>query len=149
MTSDAARLTSRALANSAPVNNQRAEMRKFAWTMSAAFAVLGAVAFYRRSSTAAIILFSASAFFLMSGLAAPMALRGIHTAWMALAHALGWINTRIILAVLFFVVLTPIGLVMRAIGRDPLSRRLDRGQTTYWHPRKTTKSPKESFEHLF
>jgi hypothetical protein len=49
---------------------------------------------------------------------------------MAFGEALGWLNTRIILTVVFFLVVTPIGVVMRLFGRSPMNPA--RGGETYW-----------------
>ena len=65
----------------------------------------------------------------------PRALWPVERGWTMLAHALGWINTRILLAFVFFVVLAPIALFMRIIGKDPLERRRDRRRPTYWRTR--------------
>jgi Na+/melibiose symporter-like transporter len=65
----------------------------------------------------------------------PRALAPVERGWSMLAHALGWINTRILLAFVFFVVLAPIALFMRVIGKDPLERRRDRRRPTYWRTR--------------
>ena len=50
---------------------------------------------------------------------------------MRLAEVLAWINTRILLSVVFFGMVTPMGLVMRWLGRDPMRRGFDRGAATY------------------
>ena len=65
------------------------------------------------------------------------ALAPVERGWSLLAHALGWVNTRILLALVFFVVLAPVALVMRAFGKDPLERRRDRRRPTYWRTRET------------
>ncbi|MGH7874346.1 MAG: SxtJ family membrane protein [Candidatus Binatia bacterium] len=54
----------------------------------------------------------------------PRSLVWPYRAWMALGFVLGWINTRIILGVLFFLVVTPIGAVRRWLGKDPMGRKL-------------------------
>jgi len=53
----------------------------------------------------------------------PNSLLWPYEGWMALGHVLGWINTRIILGVVFYVVVTPIGIVRRWLGRDPMGRQ--------------------------
>ncbi len=50
---------------------------------------------------------------------------------MALGHALGWVNSHLILGLVYVVVLQPIALVMRLLGHDPLRRRWDPNATTY------------------
>ena len=60
-----------------------------------------------------------------AGLVAPRILAPAYRVWMKLAEVLAWINTRILLGVVFFGVVTPIGLVMRLLGRDPMRRQLE------------------------
>ena len=69
-----------------------------------------------------------------SALGAPALLAPVHRAWMAVGSALGWVNTRILLGAVFYLVVTPIGAVMRLTGRDPLRLRLERGGGTYRIP---------------
>jgi len=54
-----------------------------------------------------------------------------HWAWLRLGWILGWINRRIILTLLFFVVILPRGLLMRALGPDPVSPKLDPDAPSY------------------
>jgi len=54
----------------------------------------------------------------------PRSLTHVYRLWMTLGEALGWINTRIILSVLFYLLFTPLGLCMRLRGKDPMRRRL-------------------------
>ena len=65
------------------------------------------------------------------GLLVPRGLVYPNRAWMLLAEALSYVTTRIILGVVFFLIITPIGLVKRGLGWDPLSRRSKRGGS-YW-----------------
>jgi len=65
--------------------------------------------------------------FLFSGL-----LKSIYTLWMKLAFILGWINTRLILLVIFYLVVTPMGLVTKLFGIDLLDLRIDKRKVSYW-----------------
>jgi len=67
----------------------------------------------------------------ITALAAPQALRVVHRGWVWLGGALGWLNTRLILSLLYFIVILPTGLVMRLVGRDPMRRRLDPTADSY------------------
>ena len=58
------------------------------------------------------------------GLLLPRALAPLNRVWLAVGHVLGWINSRIILGFVFFVIVTPTALAMKALGHDLLSRRL-------------------------
>jgi hypothetical protein len=69
------------------------------------------------------------------GLLWPRALSVVHRAWMAVGHALGWVNTRILLGIVFYGIVTPMGLVMRLAGRDPMRRGFDAMASSYRVPR--------------
>ena len=60
----------------------------------------------------------------------PASLCPVYTVWMKFAEALGWVNTRIILSVIFFLMFFPIGMVMRLFN-DPMRRKLDDSALSY------------------
>jgi hypothetical protein len=88
-------------------------------------------------------------FFLLTGLFAEPVLRPVHAAWMKFAHALGWLNTRLLLGVFFYLVLTPVALVLRLAGKDLLQQRLDRSARTYWIKREPAQFDPDRYERLF
>lgn len=57
------------------------------------------------------------------GLVFPISLGPVYRIWMKFGHVLGWINTRIILGILFYIVVLPMGLLMRLFGNDPMDRK--------------------------
>ena len=59
------------------------------------------------------------------GIAAPRFLDPVYRAWMAVGEGLGWVNRWILLGIVFYGVLTPMGIVMRLAGRDPMRRRFN------------------------
>ena len=66
------------------------------------------------------------------GLAWPRGIKPIYVGWMVAAFPIGWTISQVLLALVYFVVFTAFGLVSRALGRDPLGRKLDRDASTYW-----------------
>jgi Saxitoxin biosynthesis operon protein SxtJ len=76
----------------------------------------------------------------------PKSLSWVYRGWMALGHVLGWINTRIILGFIFYFIVTPIGIVRRWLGKDPMGRRLRPDLQSYRVPRTrpTTVTPDET-----
>jgi hypothetical protein len=68
--------------------------------------------------------------------------------WMRLAEALGYVNSRVVLSIVYWAVLTPLGLATRAAGRDPLDRRKVR-RTSYWVERQAPRQTREGFERAF
>jgi Saxitoxin biosynthesis operon protein SxtJ len=69
------------------------------------------------------------------GLTRPEWIRFIYVGWMVVAFPIGWTISQIMLALMFFGLFTPIGLVFRLIGRDPLDRRRRPGSNSYWAPK--------------
>ena len=65
----------------------------------------------------------------------PKSLTWVYKGWMALGHVLGWINTRIILGLVFYFVVTPIGIIRRLLGKDPMGKRLRPDLESYRVPR--------------
>ena len=103
-----------------PARLTPAEGRKFALPVGAAFLVLAGIAFWRQHPTSWRILAGLGGALLVAGVLIPSHLGPLSRAWMGLAHALSKVTTPIFMGVVYFLVLTPIGLVMRAIGRQPM-----------------------------
>ena len=61
----------------------------------------------------------------------PGMLRPVYAGWMRIGHAIGWVNTRIILAVLFYLLVLPMGLIMRLFAKDPMAKKLDKAIPSY------------------
>jgi predicted anti-sigma-YlaC factor YlaD len=109
------------------------ELRKFGLTMAVAFAVFGGL-FLWRAKPVWPYFFGIAGFFLIFGLLFPNLLAPIEWAWMKMAHLLGQVMTRLILTLTFYLVITPLGLIMKLSGKDPLHRQFDRSASTYWVP---------------
>ena len=77
----------------------------------------------------------------------PRVLRPVYTTWMKIGHGIGWVNTRIILGVLFYVLVLPMGLIMRLFGKDPMARKLDESASSY--RKKSVSEPKDRLEKPF
>jgi hypothetical protein len=84
------------------------------------------------------------------GLVFPRALRWPNRAWMALAEVLGYVMTRVVLALVYFLIVTPIGVAKRLTGWDPLSRRAPRaGGGSYWRPYPERQQDPRHFEKMY
>lgn len=64
--------------------------------------------------------------------AVPPTRRWIYLTWMAAAYPIGWVVSHALLAAIYYLIVTPIGLLMRVTVRDPVQRRFDPTATTYW-----------------
>jgi hypothetical protein len=107
------------------------ELRKFGMVMAGALGAVSALLFIRGSS-AAVYTAAFAGFFLAAGLALPLILSPVEWIWMKFAHILGFIMTNILLTVVFFTGVTLTGLVMRLLGKRPLSLNIKSDAETYW-----------------
>jgi hypothetical protein len=99
--------------------------------MAVPLAVLAALGFWR-GKPAWPYLAGLCVFFVLFGLAFPRLLAPIERAWMKLARAMGTAMTYVVLALAFYLVLTPLGLLLRILGKRPVTLGFDPGATTYW-----------------
>jgi len=75
--------------------------------------------------------FIAAFVFVVVALLKPMLLAPVNRVWLKLSNVLGWINTRLIMGLMFFVLIVPMGLVLRLLGKDPLSNELFKDAESY------------------
>ena len=120
------------------------ELRKFGLAVGGVFAALGLLMWLRGKGLFPYFL-TPGLVLLGLGFTIPKVLKPVYWVWMSVGIALGFVISHILLTVFFFLVITPIGLVARAFGKDFLRLKLDREAKTYWLPveRKTPKSPAE------
>ncbi len=77
----------------------------------------------------------AAAALAVGGLVRPALVRPVFLGWMYASYPIRWAVGHVIMLVVFFLIVTPIGLVMRALRRDPLRRKFDTSCTSYWERR--------------
>jgi hypothetical protein len=75
----------------------------------------------------------------------PQALRPLWAVLMVVNYPIGWVVTHVVMALIFYLVVTPVGVIMRLTGRDPMERGFDRTAKTYWKPRHTEHDPARYF----
>jgi len=129
-----------------PVSDKQA--RKTALIVAAVLALISIWNIYRGRFTVVAVFGGIAVLLTLIGLFVPVAARGFHRLWMGIAGVLGYINSRILLTILYYLLLTPYGLISRLFGRDPLDRR-GKSRETYWVKRKETRQTQQQFERLF
>ena len=110
-----------------------AEGRRFGLTVGAAFAVFAGIAGWRAHPTTATVLGSLGGLLILSGLLIPTMLGPVERAWMGLAHAISKVTTPIVMSVMYLLVLTPVGLLRRSLGGNPLVHA--EVQHSFWRAR--------------
>jgi hypothetical protein len=125
-----------------------ADLRKFGITVGMLLVIIGSVMFW--FETNGFIYFTiAGTFLVFSGIVFPYVLKPVYTAWMAVAVVLGFIMTRVILAVLYYLVLTPIALIAKISGKKFIEKGFDRGKQTYWNIREKKEINPVEYERQF
>ena len=124
------------MAASGPARLTPAEGRKFGFTLAAAFGVLTAITWWRGREAAPIVLGALAAFFLLGGALVPSRLGPVQRGWMGMAHAISKVTTPIFMGVVYFLVITPAGLLRRLFGGNTM--RSKPGQASGWVDRRAT-----------
>ena len=123
-------------------------LRKFGVTMGIAFLVITLVIFLRhRHNTLPTSIISA-VFFILAFIA-PSLLKPVYIFWMNLAFVLSWINTRLILLVIFYLIFTPVGLALQLFGVDLLDRKIDKHKESYWRKKEEKRFNPLNYERQF
>lgn len=123
--------------------------KEFGLIVGGIFLLLGSWWIYRgRFGTVAQVMAVVGAVLILFALLWPRALVMPNRAWMLLAQALSYVTTPIILGLIFFLVVTPIGIVKRLSGWDPLNRR-KRSSGSYWRPYAERQRERLHFEKMY
>jgi len=128
-------------------NPDRNELRKFGETSMAMLILIALVFYWLDRLTAVWSLYLCAAglgIFILSRISTKM-IKPFYLVLYALALPIGFVLTNILMAVFYFVILTPIGLIFRLIRRDPLQRKFDSQTKTYWAPHRNCDSLKRYF----
>jgi hypothetical protein len=126
----------------------RAE-KEFGLIVGGVFTLLGSWWLYRGKFVGTgQVLIPLGVLLILSGVIVPRVLVYPNKAWMTLAEGMSYVSTRIILGVVYFAVLTPIGLIKRAMGWDPLHRRSPR-LDSYWRPYSKRQLNPRHYEKMF
>ena len=111
------------MADQIPARLTPAEGRRFGLVVGGAFLLFGFVSRWRGHAAAPAVLWGLGGVLVVLGLLVPGRLGPVYRAWMGLAHALSRVTTPIFMGLVYYLVLTPTGLVLRLLGRNPLGRR--------------------------
>jgi len=127
------------------------DLRKFGFIMGGMFALIFGLIFPwiadKNLHNWPIWPFIVTAVFLAFAVFMPQALRPINVAWTKIGNVLGWVNSRIILGIMFFLLILPIGLILKLFGKDSMNRKFDKKLETY--RRVTNPRSKENLEKPF
>jgi Saxitoxin biosynthesis operon protein SxtJ len=106
------------------------ELRAFALSVGGVLLALAVVAYWRGRVVAGALSGGLAFALLVVGVLAPPRLDPVYRAWMTVALAISKVTAPVLMGIVYFVLLTPLGLLLRLVGHRPLSRRRD--GATYW-----------------
>lgn len=125
----------------------RGEARRFGLLVGATFAVLGVLQWWRGRPSFALVLGALGAVLLLLGVMLPGALVPVRRLWMGMATGISKVTTPIFMGVVYFGVLTPVGVVRRLVGSSPLVSRSS--GASRWVARGSRARAPEDMEHQF
>ena len=129
------------------------QLRSVAGVLLALVAVITAIRYllrgYPEGTPVGLILIAAMAVVFITAILAPRPLGPAFRCWMAFARAAGWFNSRLLLCILFYLVFTPVGLIMRLIRRDALHRDFNSSKSSFWIPKEEPKDGLERYTRQF
>lgn len=135
------------MATAVPARLSPAEGRKFGLTVGIAFLVITGILWWRGFMTAVPFTGGLGGLLVVAALAIPTYLGPVQRAWMGLAHLISKVTTPIFMGVVYYVVLSPIGVIMRLFGRNPMRHPLSDGG--YWVTRATETTQPGGMERQF
>ena len=130
------------------IKGNKSDWKKFGITMGIILTIIGLYLVWKKSDYFAYFFFVAATFFTI-GLLMPAALKYVYKAWMSLAVVMGFIMTRVIMVIIFYLLVTPIGLIASITGKKFLDMKIDRQAKSYWLARDKSLKVKADYERQF
>jgi len=111
------------------------QLRQFGWLMGGVFTVITVWPLVVRGEGIRVWAFIIAAVFGVLGAIFPNALKPVYRGWMFFGEKIGWVNSRILLGLVFYGMVTPISWLMRLLGKRPLQLEFDPKADTYRVPK--------------
>jgi hypothetical protein len=107
------------------------QLRSFGLLVGGVFSVIGLWPILFRGEPMRVWAVGIGALLMVLGGIVPSVLAPVHKGWMWIGHVLGWINTRILLGIVFYGLVTPTGIVFRLLGKDTMRQAFAQDSGTY------------------
>ena len=130
------------------IKSEKSDLRKFGITIGVILLIIAGFLFWKEKESFQILLTFGVTLCIL-GIAIPFILKPIYWVWMIFATILGWIMTRVILSLLFYIIFTPIGLILRLFGKQFVELRWDKSNDSYWNFISNEYLKKENYEKQF
>ena len=130
------------------IKTGKKDIRSFGITFGIIFLIIAGFLYYQEKDSFQLFIYLAGSFSSL-GIILPIILKPFYMVWMIFAVILGWFMTKVILSLLFYLIITPIGLFLRIIGKDLLNLKEKKQQKSYWNMRNSEEEQNQNYEKQF
>jgi Saxitoxin biosynthesis operon protein SxtJ len=130
------------------IKESKKDLRKFGLMVGFVLFALAGFLFWK-GKTSYPVFGVTGVLLILTGTLFPIALKPLNKIWMTLAILMGWVMTRLILTILFFIVLTPLAFVARIFGKKFLDLKIDKNRKSYWEKRAKKELSSLDYENQF
>tara|TARA_B100001971_G_scaffold196927_1_gene205163 strand:- start:1237 stop:1650 length:414 start_codon:yes stop_codon:yes gene_type:complete len=130
------------------IKSEKSDLRKFGITVGLILMIVSGFLFWKEKESFQILITS-GAILLILGVTIPVILKYIYWVWMIFATIIGWVMTRVILSLMFYAIITPIGFILRLFGKQFIELNWNKTDSTYWKYRTKSIFEKEDYEKQF
>lgn len=130
------------------IKGSKKDLRKFGVTVGIVLLIISGFLLWKQKENYFYFVVIGAAL-LLSGLIFPVILKPLNKIWMTLAILMGWVTTRVILTILFYLVLTPLAFAAKIFGKSFLDLKIDKSKTSYWEYREKPKVEPSDYEKQF
>ena len=130
------------------IKSKKNDIRNFGLIIGAVLIAIMMLLFWKEKQSYDILMI-VGVVLCVTSLILPVILKPFYFAWMTFAVILGWIMTRVILSLVFYGIITPIGLLSRLVGKEFLNLKLNKKENTYWNNRRKHSLKKANYEKQF
>ena len=116
------------------IKSKKSDLRNFGITLGIILLLISGFLFWKEKESFQIFLAIGITLFL-TAIVIPVVLKPVYWVWLIFGIILGWFMTRVILSLLFYIIITPIGLTLRLFGKQFLELRWDKSKESYWNYR--------------
>jgi hypothetical protein len=127
----------------------RKELKQFAIILGIVLLILAGLNWWREHTSVAVVMAVSAMASELIALIRPVLIKPIFIVLTTIAKGIGWFNTRLLLSLVFYGLMTPIGLIMRLLRKDLIDQKINKNASTYWHERKEKKLDPKHYEKQF
>ena len=128
---------------------EKYEIKKFGMGLTVLLCLIGGWQLYKGNIDVYVWFFGFAGLVLILSFFVPIILKPLYKVTHTVGNAIGWVSTRILLGIIFYIIFAPIGIILKLIRKDLLDERLDKDAKSYWNKKDNGVFTKEQYERQF